>query len=491
MNISMSILVYELKNLRIEASIDNDGMTIQGVRVLGEGSILTDSFVYISQDTPTEATSADNVVLTHRGNTIFVTGTPFETVLNRIIGIFEKYNNWSIELHSAMYKDDVFQRVLDVAHEVFNTPMFFGHKSRMVFAITRQYTDKDVYEGWDEFKNELKITPHIAKIVQTQGYKPYMDVSRQQSLDPLQPNTIIRYQLRTNIYYEGNIFGHLYIYGYDEKPDNAIWQLAKYVGSIYSEVLQYYGVKNTLRFQELSWVIDAIEGKELTTYQIAHLASLAGAEKYDYFELYKFELNDEKLDNAVLWLIDQLDNIEKALSVPYGNAVVMLRYCMKGEEPSDLERIKEILSYCNYDCGISFRFTDIKLIGTAWKQAGLALNYADEIYGKIHLFRDCALLGISQEFMDKTTWKSWIMPELISMVESDSEYGTEYFKTLSSYLENGCSPTATSKALFLHKNTLVYRIKKIESLLDVELNDRAIAEYLHLCCVMIRQNETR
>ncbi len=485
MNISMSILAYELKDLPIESDIKNDGMTIQGIRFFDEGSVMSDHYVYISDETNGRSADTTRVVLSHQGSTIRITGPRFESVINRVNRIFEKYNEWSIELRSAMYKDDVFQRVLDVAHEVFATPMFFGHKSRMVFAITRQYTDKDVYEGWDEFKKELRITPHIAQIIQIQGYKPYMDVSRQQSLDPLQPNATIRYQLRTNVYYEGSVYGHLYIYGYEEKPDEAIWQLAKYVGGIFSEILKYYGVKNTLRFQEMSWVIDAIEGKELTPYQITHLASLAGTDRFDYYELFKFELNDNKLDNAILWLVDQLDSLNHTLSLPYGSAVVMLRYCTQGEDQSELQRLKEILSYCDFDCGISFAFSDIKDIGTAWKQAGMALDYAKERFEKIHMFRDCALLGISREFMDVTAWKPWIMPELLSMAKGDSEGGKEYYNTLSAYLENGCSPTATSKALFLHKNTLLYRIKKIESILGVELNDQATAEYLHLCCLML------
>lgn len=38
-------------------------------------------------------------------------------------------------------------------------------------------------------------------------------------------------------------------------------------------------------------------------------------------------------------------------------------------------------------------------------------------------------------------------------------------------MDENCNITTTSEKLFLHRNTLRYRVKKIEELLDLDLHD--------------------
>ena len=51
----------------------------------------------------------------------------------------------------------------------------------------------------------------------------------------------------------------------------------------------------------------------------------------------------------------------------------------------------------------------------------------------------------------------------------DEKRGSELLATLRSYLAHGCRPSETSQALVVHPNTVAYRIRRIESLLDLDL----------------------
>ena len=55
--------------------------------------------------------------------------------------------------------------------------------------------------------------------------------------------------------------------------------------------------------------------------------------------------------------------------------------------------------------------------------------------------------------------------------EHDSKHGTEYVKSLYTFLINERNYVTASKALYLHKNTLRNRIEKINELIDVNLDD--------------------
>ncbi|WP_434796678.1 PucR family transcriptional regulator [Terrisporobacter vanillatitrophus] len=60
----------------------------------------------------------------------------------------------------------------------------------------------------------------------------------------------------------------------------------------------------------------------------------------------------------------------------------------------------------------------------------------------------------------------------------DYKNNTSYYDTLYSYLLNNCSIIETSRSLFIHRNTLIYRINKIIELTNIDLKNPT--ERLHL-----------
>jgi len=53
--------------------------------------------------------------------------------------------------------------------------------------------------------------------------------------------------------------------------------------------------------------------------------------------------------------------------------------------------------------------------------------------------------------------------------DHDQLHGTSYMLTLENYFINNLNVTETSKAMFLHRNTLIYRIEKIKEILNLDL----------------------
>ena len=51
-----------------------------------------------------------------------------------------------------------------------------------------------------------------------------------------------------------------------------------------------------------------------------------------------------------------------------------------------------------------------------------------------------------------------------TVARADAEDGAAYVETALTYLGNGCNATRTAEALFIHRNTLAYRLKRIKAL---------------------------
>ena len=76
--------------------------------------------------------------------------------------------------------------------------------------------------------------------------------------------------------------------------------------------------------------------------------------------------------------------------------------------------------------------------------------------------------------------------KLRRLEEYDHANGTYLQETLLSYYMNGFSVGKTAEALYIHRNSLQYRLNKIEELLEIELSD--YVEYLDLVnCILVKR----
>lgn len=60
--------------------------------------------------------------------------------------------------------------------------------------------------------------------------------------------------------------------------------------------------------------------------------------------------------------------------------------------------------------------------------------------------------------------------KLVTLENHDKLHGTDLYSSLVNFLENNCNLVLTADKLYIHPNTLRYRIKKIEALLKIDLS---------------------
>ncbi|WP_373601526.1 PucR family transcriptional regulator [Paraclostridium bifermentans] len=70
------------------------------------------------------------------------------------------------------------------------------------------------------------------------------------------------------------------------------------------------------------------------------------------------------------------------------------------------------------------------------------------------------------------------------LLEYDKDKNSNMLKTLKVYLYNDCNLIKTSNKLFIHRNTLIYRINKIKNILDINL-DSALSKNELINAIMI------
>ena len=67
------------------------------------------------------------------------------------------------------------------------------------------------------------------------------------------------------------------------------------------------------------------------------------------------------------------------------------------------------------------------------------------------------------------------------LIEHDKKTGKTYLETLSAYLDSGRNTNAAAKKIYMHRNTMVQQLERIEQILGISLEDSETVFFLQLC----------
>lgn len=170
---------------------------------------------------------------------------------------------------------------------------------------------------------------------------------------------------------------------------------------------------------------------------------------------------------------------------------VLLFLSPKEAESNKLpEKFDSLLESFDARCGISRAFSDLLKFSAYRQQVQILLNIAPKLYSnrKSSEYDDCALeamLSVSLEHLD---YDNYSAPEIEALSAFDRENNTDYLSTLRVYLERLENSGDSAKVLDIHRNTLLYRINKIEELLSIDLKEPDVFTRLLLCFRLLEMN---
>lgn len=78
---------------------------------------------------------------------------------------------------------------------------------------------------------------------------------------------------------------------------------------------------------------------------------------------------------------------------------------------------------------------------------------------------------------------------MLTLIQNDKEKQTDLLRTLEVYLANNGKGKQTANELFIHPNTLNYRIKQIQELTNIDFNDFNVKTYLYTELLLLNNVE--
>lgn len=171
------------------------------------------------------------------------------------------------------------------------------------------------------------------------------------------------------------------------------------------------------------------------------------------------------------------------LSFLKGKILYVLRYQVDKKSKKEEKRIhkfQDLLEKFHCDCGASTCYTDLLDTSDYIRQAKDALYLGQKLCRKKTIFhyQDYVLDAIVYSCMEKMSEKNYMNPAIPVLEEYDQKHHTDFLRTLKSYVRNLGDSGKMIQELHIHRNSLLYRINKIEGLTGCSLKD--FETFLHL-----------
>lgn len=163
--------------------------------------------------------------------------------------------------------------------------------------------------------------------------------------------------------------------------------------------------------------------------------------------------------------------------------------------PGSTAQVRHLLAplcrdYYQYG-GISSPVEGFRELPIAFHQAQEALEQAFRMCDDrwIVRFHECAMEYVLTHLNTPMQLRHLVAPQLLELRELDRQKGSQLFETFKAYLDNERDIPRTAERLIIHRTTLTYRLKKIASVMDLNLNDPAVRLYLRLSLQMLEQEK--
>ena len=194
----------------------------------------------------------------------------------------------------------------------------------------------------------------------------------------------------------------------------------------------------------------------------------------------------EQINKHIIHSLEEAINTENQTLIPmeYANNLMFLIFTNDyNEGEKSIEAVEAVFNlvsskYQEVENSLSFSRirqsnSDIKI---SYKEAFKALSMID-IYNKdlkVIKYKELGIIRWLVELSDIKEIQRYCYENLGPILEYDKNHGMDLMGTLKCYFQNNRHLVKTSQELFIHRNTLIYRLSTIKELLNIDLDDAMI-----------------
>lgn len=499
MLLSMWVICSFLEKYHPEAHIQSGKMELRGVRILSETQIHVHDNLYIAYADEYIDNSHDKVICVHGKDMILLQTTDIHEVFNTVLDCFDFYNRWEVHCQNIIQKGCTLQELLDASSSIIIDRLYVVDRSYLVSA------ELAVPLFPEKVKSHRFRKQHsLIKTVEEEKSLPLDYIAH------LRQNKTLHYMKSVPLLFSvGNGISPNYVMGlfcdeyleqylvelnFNTDPSPAKEQLFVKMGGLverWIEKNQQPLATDTRKipnlhnlFRRIFLSDETINKKELLELQthIEKIGWLPSAKKKVY--IISNQVNDEgillplcrKLNNQMDYMAECIDNFI---------------FLISNESTIDPNKSQNFLlqNFLSTNCraGTSYQFSDILLLPENIRAAWIAWRQGLQVSGHISSC-DEYILPYLKEIVLRNMSVDFSHPAAQILLNYDYKHQTQLSETLFYFLLNERSYSQTADELYVHRNTIQYRINKVLELTELNLDDKRTRMHMLVSLLLLQKN---
>lgn len=384
-------------------------------------------------------------------------------IFNLISDIFTKYFSWADTVYEAVAKNMDLQKILNLTSAIIDNPMYIADSSWKMLANCSGVLSQ-VSATWRYQQKYGYLPYHVMQTLIDSGEIKLMNESIK-AFRIASKGFVIPFICKP-IRKDGKHYGYFFIIELNNGLDRCDIEIAEYLGEILSTSV--YNTKNYLEissFYHEHFIVDIIEGTLVDRQLIEdQLRPLKFKLEGDYLLfLMETENDNDAIRHHIMAL---LTNDLNGQCLVYNESILVIIADCEKKLDTIYRYLRRMVKDFNRRGTVSERFIGFYDLHKYYNQVNTALEFSKRNGGKIDLVPYSSvyidhLLKISAGKIPEYT-------QVTILRKYDTENNTDFCRTLYTWLLCERNTVKAASELFLHRNTMKYRLDKIFDIISVD-----------------------
>ena len=489
MKLSMWILKKWFAPYHPIVSIQSGDTEIEGARVFSSSREIEQQYVYIGHLRdffPDNDSSA--ILLIHKNDIMQLDSNSIEDILNELISAFEYYSRYEYMLLTAAQRSNAEQQIVDLSSDILHAPTFIISPALDIIAFSHKFPEKTVNLFWNEFLLFHDLSPEIMVQICNNDYVRHMNQKNINYCWEEPMAAPYSYGVQNSYQDEDEHLIGQFCFVLKHKPEESDFQLTRMILRALNTVRKPETFVSE-NYTSENILIQSLRNNLLTQPEAERLSAL-NRFTADHFFIITALPSIMQSDTAVsedpflLYLRKELYfRFPASIFFLYKQTLIGC-FVFSGTDISPEQGkaklqsiLYQLLQKTQYQLGISLWQQELTHFPSAVKQALDAIHYNTDTNA---LFCDFFALAcrILPHSFDPVYSSRCLHPVIAFLQTYDQQHQTEYLQTLILFLRNERSYLQVARLMYVHKNTIIYRINRILELYPMDLDSADEREYL-------------
>jgi len=412
-----------------------------------------------------------------------VSSSSYTEVCSSVIEICQYYDSWEKDLHEMIWEGKSFQDLIDRSDDIFQNPVFLSNWQGNVLGYSKSYKESDIRPFWHTVTHESRVPLDTLATLMDSEYRNLLKEENQVHLLSF-PDISYR-SLFGLIHEDHEIALQFQIIEVSHPLDESDLSLAKNLLEVFR--YHYKNMQHTRDGSATDVFRQLIYGAPVKKEELDWALDYLGwSQKDRSFILILIANRDGSCCDKTLYA--QMERRVPGCRIIEANSnmIMLLPLEILGEFESEFVHTLDIF---HLYAGISLPFQDWSTLSGSYKQAKLINSYCTDdlpCRKSMNFIWDIFLNSLR----DENLRQNLIHPAVYTLRSYDKHNQTNLAETLYQYLVCERNKVDTAAALYIHRNTLKYRLDRIDDLLRIDLDDLDTRLHLMISFKLLHNNSS-